>query len=150
MSLELKYESVRVVWWCVHLGAPPHIYRCGKGSSGCANCRSSFELTLGTNGELPRWRSKAVELVLVRPNQVEPRLASTLDRWLTSGPPSPWLVNWCCPKLVPCAGGPLWHGMVRSDWSMLSHLGSYLLFSCIFISNSPAHIFWPALVEFIR
>jgi hypothetical protein len=76
------------------------------GCSCRATNRSSAEPTLRTNGEVPRQRSKAVDLVLVQANQNEPQPTSALENWLTSGPPSPWWVNLSCPKLVPCSGGP--------------------------------------------
>jgi hypothetical protein len=39
---------------------------------------------------------------------------------------------------------------VHSVYSMSLHLGSCVLFSCIFSSNTCAHIFRPALVKFVR
>jgi hypothetical protein len=121
--------------------SPPYIYRCDKGSFGYANNRSSFELTLGINEELPRWRSKVVELVLVvLPNQVEPRPASTLDRWLTNGPPSELVLS----KVGSLLWWPLWfmwRRMVRSNWSMLLHFDPTCSFHAL-LAQIHLHIYF--------
>jgi hypothetical protein len=65
-----------------------------------------LEPTLGANGEVTRWRIKAVELVLVRPNQAELPPTSASSGWLTCGPW--WLLSvaWVYLKSVACPGGP--------------------------------------------
>jgi hypothetical protein len=102
----------RAMWTCVFFRTPsPHIYRCVQGCYDQESNMGFLEPTLGTNGEVPHWRFKSVELALVWPNhlvrlnQVKLQPTSAFAEWLVSGPWGLWCMVWCCLESFSCSGG---------------------------------------------
>jgi hypothetical protein len=94
------------VCWCVSIRSPsPHIYRCAQGCLDRQMRCIHLEPTLRCNREAPRGRSKAVGLLLVRPNQPGYQATSASSERLASGPRGLWCATWRYPKAVACPGG---------------------------------------------
>jgi hypothetical protein len=154
-GLESFTKEREATSWCVQLGGPPCIYRCGTPPFGQQNSRVYLEPTLRSVVKTPRGRSKAAVLILVRPSHEfgRPGMPPTS---LIFGSATVW---WALTPLVDDRGEvkSVWLGCGPSnpcdvhaatrDWLRLFSLDQRVCFLHYFQLNSCIHKFLQRQVE---